>query len=218
MKPAIQKSLTERANRQSRALHVMELAATGVSLSAAAKESGITTSSAIEIVQEVLRSVLQSERWGATAGVQTALRKTLLQVFSEHYELVDEIVANLRKELDCGSLTHWKHGPDRLESAPRNKKRPVTIVVWTEAMQVRLGKDTDVNIANELGLTCRLVQQRRKTLGIDSFRSVHHTQALRNNTFIRDKADFALASVWMGRTAEPYKDEPTYKDRTPCVF
>ena len=207
MKPAIQKSLIERTNRQARALQVMALAATGVSLSAAAKESGITTSSAIEIVQEVFRSVLQKERWGATVGVQTALRKTLLQIFSEHYELVDEIVVNLRTELDDGSLTHWEHGPIRLESTPRNKKRSVTTVVWTDAMQVRLGKDTDVNIANELGLTCRLVQQRRKTLGIDSFRSAYHTQALKNNGFIRDKADFSLESVWMSRTTDSHKDE-----------
>lgn len=209
MKPTIQKTLTYGASRQARGLNVMELAATGVSLSAAAKETGITTSTAIEIVQEVLRSALQSERWGANIEVQSALRKTLLQVLSEHYELVDEIVANLRRELDCGSLTHWKNGPLRLESVPRKKKRPLTTVVWTEAMQVRLGKDTDVNIANELGLTCRLVQQRRKTLGIESFRSVYHSQALNNNTFIRDKADFALASVWMRQAAQPRKDEQT---------
>ena len=209
MKPTTQKSLTDRASRQARALIVLKAAAGGASLSAAAKEAGITTSSAIEVAQEVFKSVLKTERWGSNEQVQTALRKTLHQVLTEHYELVDEIVATVRKELDMGSLAPWESMPAHIDSQPRKKVRPVTVVTWTEAMEARLGKDTDVKIADELGLTCRLVQQRRKTLGIDSFRSVFHGQAQGADSFVREKSEFALACVWMGWAAQPRKAEQT---------
>jgi len=167
-----QQPLTPKAVRaRACGAELVAMIAGGKTLSEAAKDMRITSETAVLFVHEMLALLLDDGRWGWNSAVRCAFEKSLHLVFSSHYDLLAEAVVKYRIEMQTGALGHWLESPRTLVSAPRLRKKVQTTLVWTTAMDARLGQATDSKIAQELGVLGCHVQKRRVQLGIASFRS-----------------------------------------------
>lgn len=149
---------------------IVEEIASGKTFSMTARKFHIDSTLVIEnttIFVELLRS---DERWGKFDDVMIVLDKPLRLVCALHFELLSDASSCMRKELEAGEGSIWSEKPLKLGTSVRHKNQMPPTPIWTPEMDARIGKDTDIQIARELGTIHSHVISRRKKLGIPSYR------------------------------------------------
>lgn len=162
---------------------IVEEVAIGKTFSMTARKFHVESTFVIENTTKFVEMLRSEDRWGKLEDVIAILDKPLRLVCALHFELLNDASSRLRSELASNDLSVWSDTYPKTAVSVRQKNKTPPTPIWTPEMDERIGKDTDIQIARELGTIHSHVISRRKKLGIPSFRKA--------STLINQNGEFA---------------------------
>jgi hypothetical protein len=157
---------------------IVEEVANGKTFSMTARKFHVDSTLVIENTTRFVEMLRAEDRWGRFEEVISVLNKPLRLVCALHFELLSDACTLMRAEVEANDTSVWSKTPSNLTASPRQKNQMPPTPVWTPEMDARIGKDTDIQIAKELGTIHSHVISRRKKLGIPSYRKASTSGSL----------------------------------------